>query len=95
MVNLSTADPERPFRLLVLRSGERVHAFVNRCAHFSIPLAAKQEHLLFKPHVSLTCNAHYVTYRWEDGVCESGECAGGALMPVPLMHTPQGMVCIA
>jgi nitrite reductase/ring-hydroxylating ferredoxin subunit len=80
-----TATPsDKPFRYLLLRSGTTVKAYVNRCAHFGVPLAARQDLLIFKPHVSVSCNVHYARYRWLDGVCESGDCAGEALLPIPL-----------
>lgn len=84
-----------PFPLLFLRSGETITAFANRCAHFGVPLAAKQEHLIFEPHVSLTCNVHYARFRWSDGVCDRGDCEGDALIPVPVQVDADGMVCIA
>ena len=84
----------RPFRLLLLRSGADVKAFVNRCSHFGVPLAAKQAQLIFRPHTSITCNVHYARYRWTDGVCESGECEGETLMPVPLEQDAQGQLRI-
>ena len=89
------APQGQPFKIVLLRSGDAVHAFVNRCAHFGVPLAAKQEHLIFKPRISLTCNVHYAHYRWDDGSCASGDCEGSALLPVPLMVNAQGQVAIA
>jgi nitrite reductase/ring-hydroxylating ferredoxin subunit len=86
--------PTKPFRLLLLRSGAQVTAFVNRCAHFGVPLAARQAQLIYQPHTSITCNVHYARYRWADGVCESGECEGEALMPVPLEQDGAGLLRI-
>ncbi|GLR12766.1 hypothetical protein GCM10007907_15560 [Chitinimonas prasina] len=82
-----------PFHLLLLRSGEVVYGYVNRCAHFGVPLAGRQEQLIFKPHESVSCNVHYARYRWQDGVCVAGECAGAALLPVPL-RVQDGMVSV-
>lgn len=85
----------KPFGVVVLRSGDHVKAFVNRCAHFGVPLAAKQEQLIFKPHISISCNVHYARYRWSDGVCEYGDCEGESLSPVPLHVSGQGLITIA
>jgi len=49
-----------------------VRAYVNRCAHFGVPLAAQQDLLKFQPHVRITCNVHYAHYRWSDGLCTGG-----------------------
>lgn len=87
MVNLPGAPAGAPgFKLLVLRQGERVHAFANRCAHFGVPLAAKVEQLISTPLKSLTCNVHYARYAWATGACEAGECDGEALIDVPIDH---------
>lgn len=82
------------FRSLLLRSGEAVWAYVNACPHFGVPLAKKPEHLLFKPHQSLSCNVHYARFRWQDGVCEFGDCKGDRLSPIPVC-VENGLVKIA
>jgi len=87
--------PGQAFKLLLLRSGLAVTAFVNRCAHFGVPLAAKQSQLIFTPLVSITCNAHYARYRWADGSCDTGECDGEGLVPVPLQISDAGALSIA
>ena len=86
--------PAAPFRLILARSGAQVLAYVNRCAHFGVPLAQRQEHLLFTPHERLTCNVHYARYRWSDGSCESGECGGKGLLAVPLVCDETGLLRI-
>ena len=85
----------QPFRYLLLRSGNAVKAYVNRCAHFGVPLAARQDLLIFKPHTSISCNVHYARYRWSDGVCESGDCVGEALLPIPVQVDAHGHICMA
>jgi len=91
----SESAPQTPFRYLLLRSGERVHAFVNRCAHFGVPLATRQDMLQFTPHISLTCNVHYARFRWSDGVCDRGDCVGEGLIPIPLDIDGTGAIRIA
>jgi nitrite reductase/ring-hydroxylating ferredoxin subunit len=86
---------EPPFRYLLLRSGAEVKAYVNRCAHFGVPLAAKQEQLIFQPHQSLSCNVHYARYRWSDGMCVAGDCEGERLLPIPVVVDAQGGIGIA
>ncbi len=88
------ATPE-DFKVLLLRTGDAVHAFVNRCAHFGVPLAARQEQLMFKPHQSITCNVHYAKFRWSDGACASGECDGVGLLPIPVTCDDTGTIHIA
>jgi nitrite reductase/ring-hydroxylating ferredoxin subunit len=83
------------FRYLLLRSGSNVRAYVNRCAHFGVPLAARQDLLKFQPHVRLTCNVHYAHYRWNDGVCTAGDCEGESLLSIPLTVDADGAIRIA
>lgn len=81
------------FRLLLLRSGETVFAYVNRCAHFGVPLAQRVDQLHFKPHLSVSCNVHYARFRWQDGLCEFGDCVGESLLPIPVANC-DGVICI-
>lgn len=91
----SLPDPaDKPFRYLLLRSGDCVRAYVNRCAHFGVPLAQKQEQLMFKPHTSITCNVHYARYDWNDGHCLGGDCDGEGLLPIPVVVDMQGDIRI-
>ena len=86
---------QHPFKLLLLRSGQNILAYANRCAHFGVPLAARQEQLLFQSHTSISCNVHYARYRWSDGVCDKGDCEGEALIGIPLQVDAQGRIRIA
>jgi nitrite reductase/ring-hydroxylating ferredoxin subunit len=96
MVSLESATKNgAPFGLLLLRSASTVRAFLNRCSHFGVPLAARQAHLRFTPHVNITCNVHYAKFRWNDGTCESGECAGEGLIPIPVVIDNAGNIRIA
>ncbi|MEW6292410.1 MAG: Rieske 2Fe-2S domain-containing protein [Pseudomonadota bacterium] len=83
-----------PFKIILLRSGRAVFAYVNRCAHFGVPLAEKTEHLGIRPHESIRCCVHYARYRWRDGSCESGECEGAGLLPISLV-VRDGLIAIA
>jgi nitrite reductase/ring-hydroxylating ferredoxin subunit len=86
---------QQPFRVLLLRSGQEVRAFVNRCAHFGVPLASRQDLLQFEPHQSLTCNVHYARFRWSDGICDRGDCEREGLIPIPLHIDAEGAIRIA
>lgn len=70
-------------RLLLLRQGERVWAYENICPHFSLPLN-------YDPQVFVTldglvmCAHHTAFFRFDDGRCVDGPCAGAGLTPVPV-----------
>jgi len=81
------------FRLVVLRSGDRVWGYVNFCPHFSLPLNTEPDRfLLFAGRIY--CANHTAAFRIEDGYCEDGPCAGDWLERVPLA-VDQGVVKIA
>lgn len=81
------------FHLLVLRSGETCLGYENRCPHFGIPLAARDDQLILESHQSVSCNTHYARFRWADGYCERGDCEGESLVPVVLV-VRDGLVCL-
>lgn len=85
---------EAPYRVILLRSADSVFAYVNRCAHFGVPLAQRIEQLRFKPHLSVSCNVHYARFRWQDGFCEFGDCEGESLTPIPI-EVADGVIRIA
>ncbi len=84
-----------PFRVILLRSGQDITVYANRCAHFGVPLAATQQQLIFRPHQSLSCNVHYARYRWSDGVCVQGDCEGESLVRIPVTVDADGCIRIA
>lgn len=90
---LSFGAGDNPFRLIVLRSGDSVRAWHNRCPHFGMPLAIKDDWLILKPHESFKCNVHYARFRWQDGVCDEGDCIGEALDAVPV-HLSDGKILL-
>ena len=84
-----------PFSVILLREGDSVTAYVNRCAHFGVPLAAEGFPLLQQPRQRITCNVHYAHYRWSDGHCLSGDCNGEGLLPIPVAVAADGTVYIS
>ena len=96
--DLTDASAQRtpgPFSILLLREGDTVTAYANRCAHFGVPLAAEGFPILQQPLRSIRCNVHYASYRWSDGSCLSGDCDGEGLLPIPVVVLADGSVCIA
>jgi nitrite reductase/ring-hydroxylating ferredoxin subunit len=79
------------FRLLVLRSGARVFGYVNCCPHFSIPLNVEPDRFILFEHERIYCSTHCAMFRFEDGYCEDGPCAGASLEPVALDVNEDGV----
>lgn len=84
--------PPRTFSVVLTREGESLRGWVNRCAHFGVPLAQKQSQLIFRSGQSISCNVHYARYHWEDGRCLSDECEGEGLIALPLHIGPDGSI---
>lgn len=90
----SFGEGKEAFRLLVLRNGTDVLGYENKCPHFGVPLAEKDVHLIVKAGESFSCNTHYARFRWQDGYCESGDCAGESI-PAVALALRDGMVTFA
>ena len=72
------------FHLVLLRSGEKVRAYRNRCAHVHIPLNYDPDVFYVMDGDLLMCAHHGATFRISDGQCVDGPCEGGRLQPVPV-----------
>ncbi len=68
--------------IVVVRRGDMVRAYVNRCPHFQIPLDVGRGIHTFRDHV--LCANHYAVFRFEDGYCVDGPCLGASLEMVPI-----------
>ena len=73
------------FLILLLRRGQQVWGYVNRCPHFSIPLSYEPGVLWTYDSEIVMCAHHSAMFRFEDGVCFDGPCAGQHLMRVPVV----------
>ncbi|MBI3527368.1 MAG: Rieske 2Fe-2S domain-containing protein [Betaproteobacteria bacterium] len=80
------------FRVLLLRSGEGVRAYRNRCAHVHIPLNYEPDVFHILDGEVLMCAHHGAMYRIADGMCFDGPCEGASLMPIPVVVKDDGVV---
>ncbi len=71
--------------VIVLRTADRCYAYVNRCPHFGMKLAETDSQLIFESNHWIKCNVHYAQFRWNNGYCLAGDCAGDSLQNVPLI----------
>lgn len=72
------------FHGFVVRRGDTVHGFVDRCAHMAIQLAQQLDDYLTPDGALIQCSWHGALYRIEDGVCVGGPCMGARLQPWPV-----------
>ncbi|MGK8206280.1 Rieske (2Fe-2S) protein [Burkholderia cenocepacia] len=70
--------------VIVVRRREQVWAYVNRCPHFSVPLDFVPGNVSCYRSQVLMCAHHSALFRFDDGMCIDGPCAGAALEAVPV-----------
>lgn len=80
-----------PLEFFVVRKGEEVFGFVNRCPHAGHALNWQPDRFLTREMDLILCNSHGARFRISDGVCVAGPCPGARLIPVAL-RIEQGQV---
>lgn len=72
------------FRGFVIRRGERIVGYVDRCPHAGLPLARTLDDYLTPCATMIACDWHGALFRIDDGRCVGGPCKGQALTPWPV-----------
>jgi nitrite reductase/ring-hydroxylating ferredoxin subunit len=67
------------FRLVVLSVAGHIHAFENRCPHFSIPLNYEPGRFWVYDGSTLMCAHHSAMFHLDSGLCFDGPCQGARL----------------
>ncbi|MGF6441769.1 Rieske (2Fe-2S) protein [Paraburkholderia youngii] len=80
--------------VVVVRRGEQVWAYANRCPHFSVPLDFEPGGVLCYRSQVLMCAHHSALFRFEDGRCIEGPCAGASLDAVKIAVDGDGWVVL-
>ena len=83
-----------PLRGLVVRMGDDVRAFVNRCPHASHPLDLVPGRFLTPDGSLIRCSSHGALFEKSTGRCLAGPCVGKALRPIPV-QVESGFVVLA
>jgi nitrite reductase/ring-hydroxylating ferredoxin subunit len=73
-----------PLRGFVVRCGNEVRAFVNRCPHAGHPLDLRPHRFLTPDRAMILCSSHGALFEKDAGQCLAGPCAGERLRAVPL-----------
>lgn len=73
------------FNGFVVRRGDQVFGYIDRCPHAARPLAPIEDRYLTREQDLILCSAHGALFRIEDGLCIAGPCAGDRLIPWPVM----------
>jgi nitrite reductase/ring-hydroxylating ferredoxin subunit len=67
------------FAGFVLREGQDVRGFIDRCPHNGMPLSALPNQYLTRDGKFIICSGHGALFLKGDGVCVAGPCAGDSL----------------
>jgi nitrite reductase/ring-hydroxylating ferredoxin subunit len=73
-----------PLRGFVVRYGNEVRGFVNRCPHVGHPLNLQPHRFLTPDRAMILCSSHGALFEKDAGRCLAGPCAGQLLRAVPL-----------
>ena len=75
---------EALFAAFVVRHGDLVAGYEDRCPHAGMPLALIPHRYLTRAGDLILCVSHGALFRPTDGMCIGGPCAGRALDPWPV-----------
>jgi len=75
---------EHLFAGFVVREGQAVRGFIDRCPHTGTPLAVFKDRYFTREGDLLLCATHGALFRPSDGFCVAGPCQGRALWPWPV-----------
>lgn len=83
-----------PLRGFVVRVGDSVRGYVNRCPHAGHPLDLLPQRFLTADGALIVCSSHGALFEKAGGLCLAGPCVGRSLTPVPI-EIINGCVLIA
>lgn len=72
------------FHGFVVRRGEAVFGYVDRCPHAGLPLTQTLDDYLTPDGSLIACSWHGALFEPETGACVGGPCMGQALVPWPV-----------
>ncbi len=86
-------EGDRLFQGFVVRKGDGIKGFLDRCPHAGFPLALVPDRYLTREKDLIICASHGALFRL-DGLCIGGPCAGARLLSWPV-GLDQGWVVAA
>ena len=66
--------------IIVVRRGNKAHAFLNNCPHANLPLDLFEGRVIARDGYHLLCANHAALFDPETGKCVAGPCAGEKLI---------------
>lgn len=77
-------EGEALFAGFVVRRGDLVAGYVDRCPHASWPLSPLDDRFLTRNGDHILCSGHGALFDLADGGCVAGPCMGARLSPWPI-----------
>lgn len=74
----------RRFHGFIVRRGDTVHGYVDRCPHMGVPLARELDQYMAPLAGLIACGWHGALFRVSDGRCVAGPCTGASLISWPV-----------
>ena len=81
----SVDDGTHRYELFVVRRGNAVFGYCNKCPHTGLNLDWVPNAFMDPSGQLIQCATHGARFRMEDGYCVSGPCAGRSLRPLELL----------
>jgi nitrite reductase/ring-hydroxylating ferredoxin subunit len=72
------------FHGFVVRRGDDVFGYIDRCPHMGLPLARTLDDYLAPSGGLIACGWHGALFEIESGACVGGPCPGARLSPWPV-----------
>ncbi len=82
------------FHGFVVRRGDTVFGYVDRCPHMGLPLAQVLDDYLTPRGDLIACSWHSALFEIDSGACVGGPCGGAQLTPWPVAVV-DGMIVTA
>ncbi len=80
------------FHGFIVRQGDSVRGYVDRCPHMHLPLAQVLDDYLSPSGELIACSWHGALFVIDDGRCVGGPCAGQSLTPWPVAVSDGALV---
>jgi nitrite reductase/ring-hydroxylating ferredoxin subunit len=89
----AVGEGDWPLRGFLVRQGERVVGYVNRCPHAGHPLNWRPDDFLTPDRTLIMCRSHGALFDISSGRCVAGPCAGQSLRELPV-HVENELVIL-
>jgi nitrite reductase/ring-hydroxylating ferredoxin subunit len=77
-------ESEWPLTAFLVRVGDAIHAYLNRCPHALRQLNFRPDGFLSPDGTLLQCSSHGAQFEKDTGMCVAGPCVGETLRRLPI-----------